>query len=178
MTPAAQSKNSSVNINALRPYQGFTNIRLYESSAASSYHGLQVGLTRRYSNDLTFSLAYTWSKVLTDASGQDDGVEDLLNSGAERSHASFDRNHILAMSYVYNLPFFRTQSGLIGKLLSGWQLSGIIQAQSGAWLTPSINTATGGRRPDLIGNASSRDFGTISDAGHPRLIQFALNLTF
>jgi hypothetical protein len=273
VAPAVQSKNSSVNINALRPYQGFTNIRLYESSAASSYHGLQVGLTRRYSKDLTFSLAYTWSKVLTDASGQDDGVEDLLNYGAERSHASFDRNHILAMSYVYNLPFFRTQSGLIGKLLGGWQLSGIVQAQSGAWLTPSINTATGGRRPDLIGkvtyldprkaqtltggsnqpvtanfyfdptpgkifgvpaadrygssppnvikgpgrhnwdlslfknikatekvnvqfraeafnvwnhasfrspnmNASSRDFGTISDAGHPRLIQFALKLTF
>ena len=131
VTPAVQSKNSSININALRPYQGFTNIRLYESSAASSYHGLQVGLTRRYSNDLTFSLAYTWSKVLTDASGQDDGVEDLLNYGAERSHASFDRNHILAMSYVYNLPFFRTQSGLIGKLLGGWQLSGIVQAQSG-----------------------------------------------
>jgi hypothetical protein len=27
-------------------------------------------------------------------------------------------------------------------------------------------------------NASSRDFGPISDAGHPRLIQFALKLTF
>ena len=32
------------------------------------------------------------------------------------------------------------------------------------------------RNPNM--NASSRDFGTISDAGHPRLIQFALKLTF
>jgi hypothetical protein len=246
---------------------------MYESSAASNYHGLQVGLTRRYSKDLTFSLAYTWSKVLTDASGQDDGVEDLANYAAERSHASFDRNHILVGSFVYNLPFFRTQQGLAGKLLGGWQLSGIVQAQSGQWLTATINTATGSRRPDLVGkvtyldprqvqtltggtntavtgnfffdptpgkifavpaadrygssppnviqgpgrhnwdlslfknikaaekvnlqfraeafnvwnhasfrnpntNASSRDFGTISAAGYPRLLQFALKLTY
>ncbi len=274
VTPAVQSAaGSSVNINSLRPYQGFTNIRLYESSAASNYHALQVGVTRRYSKSLTYSFAYTWLKVLTDASGQDDGVEDLLNYRAQRSHASFDRNHIFTASYVYHLPFFRTQSGLVGKALGGWQLSGLIQAQGGAWLTPSITTATGGRRPDLVGkvgyldprqvqtftvlgnqqvtgnfffdptagkifavpaadrygsspptilkgpgrhnwdlslfknikateqvnlqfraemfnvwnhasfrnpnmNASSRDFGTISDAGSPRLIQFAMKLTF
>lgn len=155
--PAVQSRNAAVNINALRPYQGFTNIRLYESSAASNYHGLQVGVTRRYSRDLTYSFAYTWSKVLTDASGQDDGVEDLNNYRAERSHASFDRNHIFTASYVYHLPFFRAQSGVVGKVLGGWQLSGLIQAQSGAWLTPSITTATGGRRPDLVGKVTYLD---------------------
>ncbi|MGH9846848.1 MAG: hypothetical protein ACREEM_49760, partial [Blastocatellia bacterium] len=80
VTPAVQSAaGSAVNINALRPYQGFTTIRLYQSSAASNYHALQVGVTRRYSKSLTYSFAYTWSKVLTDASGQDDGVENLLN---------------------------------------------------------------------------------------------------
>jgi hypothetical protein len=157
VTPAVQSSNSSININALRRYQGYTNIRLYESSAASNYHALQVGLTRRYSKDLTFSLAYTWSKVLTDASGQDDGVEDLSNYAAERSHASFDRNHILTASYVYNIPFFRTQEGFVGKILGGWQLSGIIQAQSGQWLSASINTPTGGRRPDLVGKVTYLD---------------------
>lgn len=274
VTPAVQSAaGSSVNINSLRPYQGFTNINLYESSAASNYHALQVGVTRRYSKSLTYSFAYTWSKVLTDASGQNDGVANLLNYRGERSHASFDRNHIFTASYVYYLPFFKTQTGLVGKVLGGWQLSGLIQAQSGAWLTPSITTATGSRRPDLVGqvsyldprkvqtftvvgnqqvtgnfffdptpgkifaapavnvygssppnilkgpgrhnwdlsffknikateqvnlqfraemfnvwnhasfrnpnmNASSRDFGTISDAGSPRLIQFALKLVF
>ncbi len=273
VTPAVQSASASTNINALRQYQGFTNIRLYESSAASNYHALQVGVTRRYSKSLTYSFAYTWSKALTDASGQDDGVENLRNYRAERSHASFDRNQIFTASYVYYLPFFKAQDGLAGKALGGWQLSGLIQAQGGAWLTPSITTATGGRRPDLVGkvsyldprqvqtftvlgnqsvtgnfffdptagkifavpaanlygsspptilkgpgrhnwdlslfknikateqvnlqfraemfnvwnhasfrnpnmNASSRDFGTISDAGSPRLIQFALKLLF
>jgi hypothetical protein len=32
------------------------------------------------------------------------------------------------------------------------------------------------RDPNM--NASSRDFGPISDAGHPRLIQFAPKMTF
>ena len=273
VTPEVQAANPSVNINALRRYQGYTSISLWESSAASNYHGLQTGLTRRYSKDLTLSIAYTWSKVLTDASSDTTGVENLLDYRAERSHASFDRNHIFTASYVYYLPFFRRQDGLFGKLLGGWQLSGLVQAQSGAWLTPNISTATGTRRPDLVGrvryleprevqtliggsnqpvtgnfyfdptpgqffatpppnrygtsgpnvirgpgrhnwdmslfknikateninlqfraeafnvwnhasfrnpnvNASSRDFGTISDAGPPRLIQFGLKLVF
>ena len=155
--PAVQSKNSSLNLNALRPYEGYTDINIYESGAASSYHGLQVGLTRRYSKDLTFSFAYTWSKALTDASGHDDGVEDLANYRGERSHASFDRNHIFTASYVYHLPFFKAQRGVMGKALGGWQLTGIIQAQSGQWLSASINTATGGRRPDLVGQVRYLD---------------------
>ncbi len=155
--PAVQSKNTSLNINSLRPYQGYTNIRLYESSASSSYHALQVGLTRRYSKDLTFSFAYTWSKALTDASGQDDGVADLTNYAAEWSHASFDRNHVFTASYVYHLPFFKSQTGFLGKAFGGWELSGLIQAQSGPWLSASIDTPTGSRRPDLVGKVNYLD---------------------
>jgi hypothetical protein len=149
--PAVQSANSTVNINSIRPYSGYTTIRLYESSASSSYHGLQLGLTRRYSKDLTFSVAYTWSKVLTDASGQDDTVANLLDYRSERSHASFDRNHILGVSYVWNMPFFKSRTGIVGHALGGWQLSGIVQAQSGTWMTPVIDTPTGSRRPDVVG---------------------------
>src|SRR5206468_9803117 len=56
--PAVQARNPGVNINAQRVYQGYTSIGLYESTAPSTYHGVQAGLTRRYAKDLTFSLAY------------------------------------------------------------------------------------------------------------------------
>jgi hypothetical protein len=38
-------------------------------------------------------------------------------------------------SYVYDLPFFRNQSGFVGKVLGGWELSGITTIQSGQSLS-------------------------------------------
>ena len=92
---------------------------------------MQLGATRRFSTGLSYSVAYTWSKVLTDASDRNNGVENILDYRSERSHATFDRNHVFVISYVYDLPFFRRNIDLLGKLLGGWQLSGITQFQSG-----------------------------------------------
>lgn len=157
VTPAVQYANSALNINSLRPYQGYTNIAIWETSASSSYHGLQIGLTRRYSSNLTYSVAYTWSKVLTDASDNSTGVENLENYRAERSHATFDRNHILVFSYIYNLPRLSNQNAVVRNVFGGWQWSGVTQFQSGGWLSASINTPTGDRRPDRVGDVSYFD---------------------
>lgn len=162
VTPAVQYANSSLNFNSLRPYQGYTNITLYESSASSNYNALQASLTRRYTSSLTYSIAYTWSKVLTDATDASSSPENLLNYRAERSHASFDRNHVFVASYIYSLPFFRSQKGVLGKTAGGWQLSGMTQIQSGGWVTPMINTPTGSRRPDRVGDVTYFD---------PRVVQ-------
>ncbi len=151
VTPQAQAASPSANQNALRPYQGYTNILLWESSAASSYHGLQTRLTRRYSR-LTYSFAYTFSKALTDANDKTGFTpQDPTNYRAERSHASYDRNHIFVASYVYELPFFHSRRDLLGKLAGGWQISGITQFQSGQWLTVTFDSPTGSRRPNRIG---------------------------
>lgn len=157
VSPAEQYPNRSLNVNAIRPYQGYTNINLQENSASSNYHGLQVGVTRRYASTFTYSVAYTWSKVLTDASAIGEGVENLLNYRAERSHATFDRNHILVFSYVYKLPFFRRGGGAMRRVLGGWDLSGVTQLQSGAWMTPAYSTPTGSRRPDRVGEVQYFD---------------------
>ena len=39
---------------------------------------------------------------------------------------------ILVLSYVYQLPFYRNQSGGLGMVLGGWELSGIVNFQSGS----------------------------------------------
>jgi len=161
VAPAVQYANPSANINSLRPYQGYTNIALWETSAASNYHGLQVGLTRRYSKKLTYSVAYTFSKVLADASGPSDAPESLLDYHRERSHASFDRNQVLVLSYIYNLPLLRQSNAVVHWVAGGWQLSGISQFQSGAWLSPNISTPTGTRRPNRVGDVQYLDPRTV-----------------
>ncbi len=155
--PGTQYANSSLNQNALRTYQGYTNINLWESSAASNYQGLQTGITRRYSSHFTFSAAYTFSKVLTDASDKTGVPEDRNNYRRERSHATFDRNHVFVASYIYNLPLLADRSHVLRQAVGGWQLSGIVQMQSGQWLSPSISTPTATRRPDRVGDVSYFD---------------------
>ncbi len=157
VTPAAQYAKSTYNINALRPYQGYTNILLWETSASSSYHGLQTSVSRRYSKTLTYSFAYTFSKVLTDANTSGDTPQDITNYRAERSHASFDRNHVAVISYIYSLPKLTNSNNLLRNVAGGWQLSGITQLQSGGWVSPSITTPTGTRRPDRVGDVKYLD---------------------
>jgi hypothetical protein len=43
-------------------------------------------------------------------------------------------------SYVYDFPFYRNQSGLVGKLLGGWELSGITTIQTGQSLSVTQNS--------------------------------------
>ncbi len=155
--PSVQFNNRTVNLNALRRYQGYASINSYESSASSNYHGLQVGLTRRYSTGVTYSLAYTFSKALDDGSALGIGVEDINNYRAERSYSDLDRTHVVTMSYIYELPFWRSGQRWYEKALGEWTISGINVFQSGPRVTPSIVTPTGFRRPDRVGELKYLD---------------------
>lgn len=149
--PAAQRKN----VNALRPYKGFSTINAYQSDANSRYNALQVYLTKRKGN-LTFNVGYTWSKVLTDTpgggigSGVDTG-EDPGNRSANFGPADYDRRHVLVTSYIYRVPFFNKSRGLMRNLLGGWEASGITRWQTGQYLTVTSNSSIGGRRADYVG---------------------------
>ena len=77
--------------------------------------------------------------------------ENSQNFRAEKSHSDFDRNHILVLNYVYELPFLRKGHNFYSKAFGSWKFSGTSQFQTGAWLTPNISTAVGSRRPDRTG---------------------------
>ncbi len=73
----------------------------------------------------------------------------------ERALSAFDRTHVLALSYIYEMPFFRESKGVTRKVLHGWQLSGISRFESGTPATVTIpgdraGVGGGAQRPDLI----------------------------
>ncbi len=152
-------------LNALRPYRGYGAINTLRNWFNSNYHSLQASLEKRFRGNGLFSLAYTWSKNLTDAgSDRSDAPQNTYNwKDGEYGRASLDRRHILTFNYVYELPFYKNQQGLAGHVLGGWQISGITQIGSG---TPSRPTTTGvdpgglgilgtsaaGPRPDWVCN--------------------------
>jgi carboxypeptidase family protein/TonB-dependent receptor-like protein len=131
-TTATVAANPTVkNIDALRPYKGFGSIRETDNVASSKYNSLQTSLSRRFVNGLMFGVSYTLSKSMDDGSNQRDVVPDTYNTSMLWGPSEFDTRHILTINYLYELPFFRNQSNLVGKVLGGWQLSGITQFQSG-----------------------------------------------
>lgn len=130
-TTADVAANPGVNINALRPYKGFGSIRETDNVANSIYHSLQVNWTRRFSNGFQFGAAYTYSKSMDGGSNQRDVVPDTYDPGMMWGPSEFDVRHIVAINYLYQLPFFRQQSGFAGKALGGWQIAGISQFQTG-----------------------------------------------
>jgi predicted heme/steroid binding protein len=123
--------NPGVNINALRPYKGFGSIRQTDNVASSRYNALQVAWNRRYSGGLMFGASYTLSKSMDDGSNQRDVVPDTYDTSMLWAPSEFDARHILVFNYLYDLPFFKNHNTLPGKLLGGWQISGLTQFQTG-----------------------------------------------
>jgi hypothetical protein len=126
-----------------------------ETSANSWYDSLQVSVNRRLFQELSLGVAYTLSKALNDADGDTSGPINSNNLRLEKSASDFDRRQMLVFNYIWTLPFLKGEAGGVGRLLGGWEISGITRFQTG--LYSSIVSVGGdpagffgGSRADLI----------------------------
>jgi hypothetical protein len=133
-TIATVVANPGVNLDALRPYKGYNSIRETDNIGTSIYNSLQVSWNRRFTHGFGFGLAYTLSKSMDSNSAQRDIIPNTYDSHNLWGQSDFDVRHIFIANYIYELPFLRNQNNIAGKVLGGWQVSGIIQFQTG---TPS-----------------------------------------
>ena len=117
----------------IRPFRGYRSINILETRYNSNYNSLQIYGQRRFSGASQLNVAYTWSKNLTDnqTSSVSAAPQDINNIRAEYGRAVLDRRHVLSANYIYELPFYRDQKGFAGKVLGGWQASGIITYNTG-----------------------------------------------
>jgi hypothetical protein len=124
---------------------------------------MQFFAQRRLSGASQLNVAYTWSKNLTDnqSSSVETAPQDSNNIRAEYGRALLDRRHVLSANYVYELPFMNKQQNLAGKVLGGWQVSGIVSYFTGLPFTVAsssydpaglgfIPAAIAGGRPTLL----------------------------
>jgi hypothetical protein len=107
----------------------FIEIFKQDTVANSNYNSLQVSLEKRASKGLQFLVAYTFSKTIDDASTFEE-IQNPLNPRANRSLSLLGAKQRLVFSYVWDLPIPKYAGGK-GKVLNGWQLSGITSFQSG-----------------------------------------------
>ena len=128
------------------PFPDFGRGSSYHTTVGeSSYNGLQTKLEQQMSNGLTFLLAYTYSKTLSDAG-------DLLNGGSQGGYrapdvpglgpkfdwalANFDIRSVFHLSGGYELPFgkgkrYMNTGGVSNAILGGWSINWIVVLQGG-----------------------------------------------
>jgi hypothetical protein len=146
--PAAQR----VSTNYLRPYKGYSAIRMRMSDADSEYNSLQLYATKRR-GQIQFTVSYTLSKATTNASGNGDNDTAEAPGDLEytRGPASFDRRHAMVNTFTYRPPYLLERRDWLGAIAAGWELSGKIRFQSGQYLTANGASSIGGRRADYVG---------------------------
>jgi hypothetical protein len=142
----AVSANSSILPNTL-----LANITQRESGGNSNYNALWVTANKRFSKGLQFNASYTFSKSIDYNSRTNQGitVQDSFNVRGDRGLSDFDARHRFVINTLYELPF----KG--GRLVEGWQVSTIVQLQSGNPVNLLFNnttfTGTATLRPDVVG---------------------------
>jgi predicted heme/steroid binding protein len=176
-TTAIMAAHPGDNVNAHRPYLGFGSIRQTDNVANSKYSSLQVAWNRRLSGGLQFGVAYTLSKSMDNGSNQRDVVPDTYDVSMLWGPSEFDARHILAINYLYELPFFKNHSTMSGKLLGGWQISGISQFQTGLPCSVAVATDyTAIKASSIAGVGLDSNFGCGANGqywvvnGKPRII--------
>lgn len=157
--------SGKTSVDLIRPYLGFSDIRLAENSEGSDYKSLQTNFRMDMTHGLTLQFAYTFSRV-NDYTVGGAGGGDLANAtnpynlNYDYGPAPMDRTHVAVLNYVYELPLFNnTRNRALKAALGGWQFSGISTFETGFALTPTMPTTNLGmgnnwigNRPDLVGS--------------------------
>ena len=135
------------------PLLGGASVYYYEG--ASSYHGLQASLEKRFAGGLSFLASYTYSHALDDG---DSGLGDtsfrnniLVPLNQEKANSDFDTRQRVSFNGSYQLPFGKgrqhlNQSAVTDIFVGGWTGALTFAAQDGSpiTVTPNITTAAGG----------------------------------
>jgi hypothetical protein len=128
----------------------FGAINALQANGRSSYNSLQVNAVHRFSRNFQAQVAYTWAHSIDDGSGSS-GLEtgggprsDPYDFALDRGSSTFDARQALRINGVYTLPFKKN------RLVSGWQISGILSKSTGLPLL-----LTTGFDRELVGPSST-----------------------
>jgi hypothetical protein len=158
----ANSRPENKDANGVTTFGRTAATNEYFMGASSNYDALQAQLTKRYSNGLAFTSAFTWGKALGYATGGDDngGLPFFINFRRNYAPADFDRAKNFEQSFTYELPFGHghalLNNGVGDAVLGGWKITGIISLVSGLPFSvyangASLNTPGTGQTATLNG---------------------------
>ena len=155
----------------------FLQAELYKSIASSTYHALQMNITKRFSHGFAIQGAYTYSHAIDNASdplvpglGNQSFPRDSLDLGPEHGNSDFDVRQRLVMNYSWQLPFGRGakrwSEGFLGKVVEGWGISGITTFSGG--LPFDVFTDVDTQHTGFAARPDYNPSATVTPSGNPR----------
>jgi len=145
------SKGTLYHPPATRPNPNVGNGSQWWNQGTSNYHGLDVSLTKRISRGFAFKANYTWSKAIdlnsayfSPSAGNEPGFlpSPYYRRELSRGVSSFSVPHQFNAYTSYLLPFGNGQrfgsgaTGVVDKLIGGWQWNGSVRVAGGFPFTP------------------------------------------
>jgi hypothetical protein len=172
---ASRNPNSIPSAQARRLFPQFGQRVLIAANAQATYNAGFVSLKKRFTNGLSFDVAYTFSKLMSNndeslgvgaiTTGSPQIPQDFFNYGAEKSLSAFNRTHRFVTNFLYEIPVpgFIESNGFANTILGGFQFSGIVAYQSGQPFSivtgvDSNGNGQGADRPNFVpGGAFTAD---------------------
>ncbi len=129
-----------------RPDCTHANVRTRTNGAFALFNALETRLSSKSFHGLTSEFNWTYSKTIDNTSevfSTESGGNSItfaynpLNPNQpERGVSAVSMTHDISAGFTYRLPFFPSQSNLLGKIIGGWDLNGIYTFNTGQPGTP------------------------------------------
>jgi hypothetical protein len=157
----------------MKPYPQYTAVSFYRNNVGTThYQGVSFSIRQRMSRGLTYSAAYTRSKLSDIASSVFDAsiltgpltnaaVADSHNLERDRDYSTGDIPHYFGASVVWGLPVGEGRAaspgGVVGALAKDWSIAAVMTLQSGAPIAVTQSNSLGyagftTQRPNLVGH--------------------------
>jgi outer membrane receptor protein involved in Fe transport len=162
------------NAQVRRPFPQFSNVQqIADPYGNSTYHGLNIGVEKKYSQGLLFRANYTYSKFIDNVESRADLAYypydynnyawlNYYDPRSARGLSGNDQRNRLVASAVYELPMgrgklFAPDSGVLNEIVGGWSVGAVCQTYTGSPLSPielvnNTNSFSAGNRPNLVGD--------------------------
>ena len=126
-----------------RPNPLYTGFNYRSNSVSSNYNSLIAEATKRMGHGLQFNTSYTFSKLLDVNSELFAGCSTIGGLTAPYYYISNarprlnygkgaeDHTHAYKFNVTYELPFMKSEKGVVGHALGGWSLGSFFQFYSG-----------------------------------------------
>lgn len=183
--------------NAFKQFGITNNLTAYAPQSYSSYNGLATQLTKRFSHNVSFIAAYTWSHMEDDATATNFSTyltprraQDFRDLRSEWATSALDRRHRFTFTPVYDFKIFRNSNWFLKNVVSNWNMSGTYtyespeQATVQSGVDSNLNGDSAGDRtvinPNGVGQTGSgvtgyNAAGNTVKSGDPTIVAYVAN---
>jgi hypothetical protein len=150
-------------------------------AGGSSYHALQVGVTKSMAHGFRAQGSYTFAKsidtssatLVGDAFGNSVSSLHWFDLKLGRGLSDFDIRRVLVINTTWQVPTIKSASGPLAFAANGWELGAIFKANDGVPFTATFGTdgdplGLGSNDPyDFPNRLSSAGCATLTNPGNP-----------